>query len=43
MIWTYALLFHWAGWVSVYFALFWHYLPFAIAAQELADLQRRYS
>lgn len=43
MIFSYALLLAWAGWVSLYFTLFWNYLPFALAAQELTDLHRRYA
>ena len=33
---------HWAGVFSFYFMLFWSYVPFAVAAQELLHLNRRY-
>lgn len=32
----------WAGTVSFFFMLFWYYLPFALAAQELAMVEARY-
>jgi hypothetical protein len=37
-----ALYFAWAGVVSLFFSLFWTYLPFALAAQELAEVTKRY-
>lgn len=38
-----ALYLMWAGTVSFFFMLFWAYLPFAMAAQELAVVQARYA
>jgi hypothetical protein len=33
----------WAGAVTFYFMLFWAYLPFAMAARDLARVEARYA
>jgi hypothetical protein len=33
----------WAGVFSFYFWLFWYYVPFALAARELAMIHSRYA
>ncbi len=43
MIFSIGLLLAWASYVGFYFLLFWNYLPFALAAQELTELTKRYS
>lgn len=42
-IWTFQLLFAWAGLFSFWFMMFWSYLPFAMAASELHQLNKRYT
>jgi hypothetical protein len=32
----------WARAVTFWFIIFWNYLPFAMAARDLAELNRRY-
>jgi hypothetical protein len=40
---TARMVIQWMGLCGYFFYLFWYYLPFAIAAKELADLVKRYS
>lgn len=40
---TMAMFIAWARVVTFWFIVFWNYLPFALAARDLAELNRRYS